>query len=83
MKHLNVGTIGHINHGKSALTAAMLALILGAGQQVAVMPSRRRELEPGYDMNDMLDLGGRDQRKAARKAKLRAAGSRAFTGARA
>lgn len=83
MKHLNVGTIGHINHGKSALTAAMLALILCAGQQVAVMPSRRRELEPEYDMNDMLDLGGRDQRKAARKAKLRAAGSRAFTGARA
>jgi len=83
MKRVNVGTIGHINHGKSLLTASVLALLLAGSQQVAVMPARRRELEPDYDMNEMIDLGLRGQRKAERKAKLRAAGSRAFRGERA
>lgn len=29
--HVNVGTIGHIDHGKSTLTAAMVAVQAAAG----------------------------------------------------
>jgi len=29
--HLNVGTIGHVDHGKTTLTAAMLAVLKSKG----------------------------------------------------
>ncbi len=29
--HLNVGTIGHVDHGKTTLTAAMLKVLAGKG----------------------------------------------------
>ena len=29
--HINVGTIGHVDHGKTTLTAAILAVLAGAG----------------------------------------------------
>ena len=39
--HVNVGTIGHIDHGKTTLTAAILAV------QAAQGPGRGQEL-PGH-----------------------------------
>lgn len=44
------------------------------------MPIRRAELEPGYDMNDLIDLEGKAKRKAGRKARLKAAQAKAFSG---
>lgn len=72
---VNVGTIGHIDHGKTTLTAALLAIaaagILSSAPPV-VMPERRREFESGFDMNDLLaDAGNRSHRKA-RKADRKA-----------
>jgi elongation factor Tu len=32
--HLNVGTIGHVDHGKTTLTAAILNVLHRAGKQV-------------------------------------------------
>src|SRR5512135_3220704 len=32
--HVNVGTIGHIDHGKTTLTAAMLAVLADEGKAV-------------------------------------------------
>lgn len=65
--------------GANALCAAALASALfNAGP--AVMPPRRAELEPGYDMNDLIDLEGKAERKADRKARLKAAQARAFGG---
>ena len=32
--HVNVGTIGHVDHGKTALTAAILHVLNMAGKQV-------------------------------------------------
>ena len=37
--HVNVGTIGHVDHGKTTLTAAMT---LGAGEQVWRRSTRLR-----------------------------------------
>ncbi|MBE0428952.1 MAG: elongation factor Tu [Thermoleophilia bacterium] len=34
--HLNVGTIGHIDHGKTTLTAAITACLAGSGENVEV-----------------------------------------------
>jgi len=31
--HLNVGTIGHVDHGKTTLTAAILKVLVGAGKK--------------------------------------------------
>ncbi|MCI0479813.1 GTP-binding protein, partial [Candidatus Uhrbacteria bacterium] len=31
--HVNVGTIGHVDHGKTTLTAAMLAVLNAKGQK--------------------------------------------------
>src|SRR5258708_36633464 len=33
--HVNVGTIGHIDHGKTTLTAALLAVLAAHGQAKA------------------------------------------------
>ncbi|MBI2448069.1 elongation factor Tu [Candidatus Microgenomates bacterium] len=41
--HLNVGTIGHVDHGKTTLTAALTKVLAGSGQQVEVK---------GYDQID-------------------------------
>ena len=30
--HVNVGTIGHVDHGKTTLTAAITAVLAAAGQ---------------------------------------------------
>lgn len=63
--------------GANALCAAALASALfNAGP--AVMPARRAELEPGYDMNDLIDLEGKEKRKADRKTRLKAAQAKAF-----
>lgn len=74
---VNVGTVGHIDHGKSTLTSLLLA-VAAAGflhhAQPAVLPTRRREFEPGTDMNHLLDDAGlraaRALRKAARRERL-------------
>ena len=34
--HLNVGTIGHVDHGKTTLTAAILNVLHRAGKQVTL-----------------------------------------------
>ncbi len=31
--HVNIGTIGHVDHGKTTLTAALLSVLAGAGQK--------------------------------------------------
>jgi len=31
--HVNVGTIGHVDHGKTTLTAAITACLAGAGKK--------------------------------------------------
>jgi len=36
--HLNVGTIGHVDHGKTTLTAAITKCLAGSGQKVDVIP---------------------------------------------
>ncbi|HRY60286.1 MAG TPA: elongation factor Tu [Patescibacteria group bacterium] len=41
--HLNVGTIGHVDHGKTTLTAAITKCLAGSGQKVEVK---------GYDAID-------------------------------
>lgn len=33
--HVNVGTIGHVDHGKTTLTAAILACMVGAGKKAS------------------------------------------------
>lgn len=65
--------------GANALCAAALSsALLNAGP--AVMPTRRAELEPGYDMNDLIDLEGKAERKADRKSRMKAAQAKAFGG---
>ena len=39
--HLNVGTIGHIDHGKTTLTAAITKVLAEAGSGTAVATSTR------------------------------------------
>ena len=55
----------------AALPAAALAALLSAGHQLAVLPSRRREFEPGTDLNHMLDDAGRHAERKSRKAERR------------
>ncbi|MCK4524871.1 MAG: elongation factor Tu, partial [Candidatus Andersenbacteria bacterium] len=33
--HINVGTIGHVDHGKTTLTAAMLACLSASGKMAS------------------------------------------------
>ena len=66
------------------ITAAALAGVLLANAHPVVMPERRREFEPGFDLNEMLDDAGRradrKARKAERKARLLAAQRAAVEG---
>lgn len=67
-----------------ALPAIAMAGILSAGNQVAVMPERRREFEHGFDLNQLLDDAGkrgeRQARKADRRERLKAAQRAAVEG---
>ncbi|MND96335.1 hypothetical protein D3C76_1410170 [compost metagenome] len=71
----------------AGLQAAAIAAVLSFGNQLAVLPTRRREFEPDFDLNQLLDDPGkraeRDARKADRKARMRDAQRRAFTGGEA
>ena len=58
--------------GGTGLAAAALAGVLLANAQPAVMPERRREFEPGFDLNEMLDDAGRRAQRKARKAERKA-----------
>lgn len=63
---------------------AMLALSMAgllAAAPPAIMPTRRRDLEPGFDFNSIIDLEGKARKRADRQAHLKAAGARAFGGA--
>lgn len=60
--------------------AAATAGILSAAPPT-IMPTRRRDLEAGFDFNSIIDLEGKDRKRAERKAHLKAAGARAFGGA--
>jgi hypothetical protein len=62
-----------------ALVAAAGAGLLAAAPPT-IMPTRRRDLEAGFDFNSIIDLEGKDRKRAERKAHLKAAGSRAFQG---
>jgi len=44
--HLNVGTIGHVDHGKTTLTAAITKCLAGSGQKVDVIPYDRIDAAP-------------------------------------
>lgn len=66
--------------GGNALKLIALSALLSAGSGPAVMPVRRPELEPDYDMNDLIDLDSKADRKEDRKARLKAAQSKAFGG---
>ena len=56
----------------AGVTAAALAAILSAGHHVAVMPTRRPEFEPGFDLNQTLDDAGKRAERQARKADRKA-----------
>lgn len=77
---MNVGTIGHIDFGRT-MTAIALAGVMLAGNQLAIPTARRREFEPGFDLNQLLDDPGkraeRQARKAERRERLREAQRRA------
>ena len=45
--HVNVGTIGHVDHGKTTLTAAITKSKRGWVGGVRKRPLRWRDLEPG------------------------------------
>lgn len=81
-----VAVIGGGRFLSNAIPAAAIAAILAAGNQVAVMPERRREFEPGFDLNTMLDDAGKREarkvRKADRKTRLQAAQRAAVEGGR-
>lgn len=57
--------------GAGAIAIALATVLSASGHKV-VMPERRRELEPGYDMNLMLDDAGRRAERKARKAERKA-----------
>ena len=42
--HVNIGTIGHVDHGKTTLTAAITKVLAGKGQAVVqvIRPDRQR-----------------------------------------
>lgn len=67
-----VAVVGGTGLAAAALTAAALAGVLLANAQPAVMPERRREFEPGFDLNEMLDDAGRRAQRKARKAERKA-----------
>ena len=79
--------VGVVSGGRflaNAIPAAVVAALLSAGNQVAVMPTRRPEFEPGYDLNQTMDDAGkhaeRKARKAERKQRLQAAQRAAVAG---
>ena len=58
--HVNVGTIGHIDHGKTTLTAAILAVQATKG---LARPKSYQDISKGGTVRDAfldLDLAGRD-----------------------
>ncbi|QNJ57394.1 hypothetical protein Dolphis_88 [Pseudomonas phage Dolphis] len=88
---VNVGTIGHVDHGKSSLVRSVLfalaaAGVLHAAPSVPVLPERRREFEPGFDLNQLLDDAGkrgeRQARKADRRERMKSAQRAALEGRR-
>lgn len=63
---------------------ALSAALIGTAGMAAIMPTRRADLEPGFDFNNLIDLSnGRDDRKAERKERMKAIQTKAFAGARA
>ena len=38
--HVNIGTIGHVDHGKTTLTAAITKTLASAGQGSSIMALR-------------------------------------------
>ena len=69
--HVNVGTIGHIDHGKTTLTAAILAVLAaqGQGQDQVVRRHRQGRHGPRRDQD-------RDHRRLARRVREREAALR-------
>lgn len=66
--------------GDAIRAAAIAAALLNTGAMPVVMEPRRPEFEPCYDMNDLIDLEGKAERKADRKSRLKAAQTKAFGG---
>ena len=40
--HVNIGTIGHVDHGKTTLTAAITAVLAAQGQEIGRASCRER-----------------------------------------
>lgn len=70
--------IAILGQGLSAMTLAALLSTMPSAK--VVMPTRRPELEAGFDFNQLIDLDEKRRKRADRKAHLKAAGSRAFGG---
>ena len=53
--HVNIGTIGHVDHGKTTLTAAISSVLSNAGlaekQDFAAIDSAPEEKERGITIN--------------------------------
>jgi elongation factor Tu len=54
--HVNVGTIGHVDHGKTTLTAAILNVLNLAGQQVKMKGVDQIDSAPEEKTGTMLTL---------------------------
>ncbi len=45
-EHMNIGTIGHIDHGNTTLTAAITKVLHAANEKVAFIPFERIDKAP-------------------------------------
>ena len=69
--HVNVGTIGHIDHGKTTLTAAMLAVLAAQGPGQDQVVRRHRQGRYGPRRHQDGDHRGLARRVREREAALR------------
>ena len=49
--HVNIGTIGHVDHGKTTLTAAITSVLAGQGLHYASIDAHQKKKERGITIN--------------------------------
>lgn len=67
-----------LRNAGAGIGAAALAALLSATPLVAVMPTRRPEFGPGFDMNELVDIDLKRKKSRARKERMKAVGQRAW-----